>query len=148
MEIWQTITVAFFGLFSLVGFLQGLYNCSRKKNPYGLTYQYNLIGAFVWTDTVIFGLFWVMVCLTVMFLSDWLLFLMSLSVFWFVRSFGETVYWFNQQFSVRDRNPAHTLWVSRIFPGDSSWVAMQIFWQCVAVATTISSIYLLRLWFR
>ncbi len=148
MEIWQVILVFVFGLFSFSGFLLGLQNCTRKKNPYGLTYPFNIIGAFVWADTVIFGLFWTLVALIVLSLSDWFLFLITLSIFWFVRSLGETIYWFNQQFAVKNRNPAHTLWISRIFPGDSSWIALQIFWQCVAVTTSISSIFLIKMWFR
>lgn len=148
MNIWQVIFVFVFGLFAFSGFLLGLQNCTRKKNPYGLTYPFNIIGAFVWADAVIFGLFWSLVSLIVLFLSDFLLFLLALSFFWFVRALGETMYWFNQQFAVRNRNPAHTLWISKIFPGDSSWVAMQIFWQCTIVVTSISSIFLIRLFFK
>lgn len=147
MENWQVILVFLYGVLSFSGFLQGLRHCLRK-NPYGLTPIYNIIGSFVWTDAVVFGLFWTFTSLLVLLLSNWLLFLLTLSIFWLVRSIGETIYWFNQQFSQRNRNPAHTLWVSRIFPGDSSWVAMQIFWQCVAVATSISALFVLKIWFK
>ena len=133
-------------MFSFSGFLLGLKNCA-KKNPYGLTKPYNLIGSFVWVDAVVFGLFWTIVSLISAVLSNWLLFLITVSVFWLIRSIGEAIYWFNQQFSTRDRNPYHTLWASKIFPGDSVWVAMQIFWQCVTVVTSISSLYLVRLLF-
>ena len=147
MQIWQILIVTFFGGFSLIGFLLGTRQC-LKNNPYGLTYPFNIIGAFVWADTVVFGAFWTLVCLVSLALSNWLLFLLFVSLFWLVRSVGETLYWFNQQFSSRNRNPAHTLWISKIFPGDSSWVAMQIFWQCTTVVTLITSLTLIRLWLR
>lgn len=147
MNILQTIIVAVFGVFAFSGFLFGVKNCVKKKNPYGLTKLYNLIGAFVWVDAVIFGLFWTIVCSTILFLSNWLLFLLFLSAFWLVRSIGETIYWIGEQFSSKDRNPPRTLWHSKIFPGDSSWVASQIFWQCISVVTAIISIYLVKILF-
>jgi hypothetical protein len=147
MNTIQTAIVVLFGGFSFTGLLLGLKNCLKRRNPYGLTQPYNLIGSFVWTDAVVFGLFWSITCLVVLLLSNWLLFLLTFSVFWLMRSIGETIYWFNQQFAEKNRNPFHTLWFSRVFPGDSVWVAMQIFWQCVAVAAAISTLYILRLWF-
>ncbi len=148
MEPIQALVVSSYGFFALSGFFRGLHQCIKKKNPYGLTYPYNLIGAFVWADTVVFGLFWSIASFVSIILNSWLLFLLTFSVFWLIRSIGETIYWFNQQFAVRDRNPYHTLILSKIFPGDSSWVALQIIWQCIAVATTISSIYLIKLWLQ
>lgn len=145
MEVWQNILVAIYGLFAASGLAIGLKECF-KKNPYGLTPVFNLIGAFVWADAVIFGLFWTLVSTTVFFLQDWILFLMTLSVFWLIRSIGETIYWFNQQFAERNRNPFHTLWISKIFPGDSSWVALQIFWQTISVVSAITSLWLGKTW--
>ncbi len=147
MSSLQTFIVLAFGAFAFAGFLLGLRQCISKKNPYGLTRKFNFIGSFVWADAVVFGLFWTIACVIFLLLNDWILFLLTLSVFWLLRSIGETTYWFNQQFSTKDRNKFHTLWFSRVFPGDSVWVAMQIFWQCVAVATAISTLYILKLWF-
>lgn len=144
----QTIFVASYGIFALSGFLLGLKNCVKKRNPYGLTRKYNIIGSFVWADAVIFGLFWVLVSIFSLLLSNWLLFLLTQAIFWLIRSIGETIYWFNQQFAMKNRNPAHTLWISKYFPGDSSWVAMQIFWQCVAVLTTVSTLYITKIFFN
>lgn len=146
MDIFQNIVVVLYGLLSLSGFLLGLKHCLRN-NPYGLTPVYNLIGAFVWVDAVVFGIFWFITGLVILYLQDWILFLLTLSLFWLIRSLGETIYWFNQQFAARNRNPYHTLWFSRIFPGDSSWVAIQIFWQCAAVITAITTIVLILILF-
>ena len=148
MNIFQTIIVVLYGLFSLSGFLLGLKHCVKKKNPYGLTHRYNLIGSFVWVDAVVFGLFWTSVSMVVLAMQNFMVFLLFLSLFWLTRSVGEMMYWFNQQFSSRNRNPAHTLWVSKIFPSDSSWVAMQIFWQCMAVVSGASTILLIRVIFK
>jgi hypothetical protein len=147
MQNWQTITVSLFGLFSFVGFLLGIKNSSTRKNPYGFARLFNIIGAFVWADTVVFGLFWVIICSIVLLFANWFLFLLTLSVFWLVRSIGETFYWFNQQFSQRNRNPFKENLLAKIFPGDSSWVAMQIFWQCAAVASGVTTIYLIKILF-
>lgn len=147
METWQILILIVYGIFSFSGFYFGLRQC-LKNNPYGLTRIYNLIGAFVWADTVIFGLFWALTSFIILYFQDWLLFLLTLSLFWLVRSLGESIYWFNQQFSARNRNPYHTLPISKIFPGDSSWIAFQIFWQCATVVSTIFTILLLSNWFK
>ena len=148
MDTIQSLFVLAFGAFSLSGFFLGVQNCVKKKNPYGLTKRYNLIGSFVWADAVIFGLFWVIMSAITLLLSSWILFLLTQSIFWLIRSIGETIYWFNEQFAVKNRNPVHTLWISKYFPGDSAWVAMQIFWQCVAVLTTVLTLYFAKLFFQ
>lgn len=135
--------IAVFGLFALSGFFRGLKQC-RKNNPWGLTPVYNILGAFVWTDAVIFGLFWSVVSLVCIIFSNSLLFLTIFSVFWLVRSIGETIYWLNEQFAVNKRNKPETLWYSKIFPGTSSYVASQIFWQCMTVITLLTSIVLVK----
>jgi hypothetical protein len=154
MENWQIIIVVLFGFFGFFGFLFGLKNSWQKKNPYGLTQIYNLIGSFVWADAVIFGLFWTIVTLIILLASyyrllvdgsGWKLFLLIYSLFWLVRSIGETIYWIFEQFAVEKRNPPHTLWHSKIFPGDSAHVASQIFWQCMTVITILTSVYLIKL---
>jgi len=155
MEIWQILLISFLGIFSFSAFLMGLKHC-RKNNPWGLTPLYNVIGAFVWTDASIFGLFWTIVCLCLLIISwfysppvdggNWLLSLTIYSIFWLVRSIGEVIYWINEQFAVNKRNKPETLWHSKIFPGTSAYVASQVFWQCVIVVTLITTLYLIKLW--
>lgn len=148
MEIWQKGTVLVYGLFALVGFLTGLRECRVKKNSYGKTHIFNLLGAFAWGDAVIFGLFWALVSLAVFWLNDWLLFLLFLAIFWLVRSFGETVYWFNQQFARADKNPSERFWFTKIFHNESVWFVHQVIWQCVLVVSIILSLYLAKLWLQ
>ena len=143
MDIGQIFLVLFFGIFAFSAFVLGFREC-RRNNPGGLTPVYNIIGAFVWADTVVFGLFWTIVSFVSIMFHSILLFFTALSIFWLVRSVGETVYWLNEQFAATKRNKPETLWHSRIFPGTSSYIASQIFWQCMTVIFSITTIYLLK----
>jgi len=144
----QAIILVCFALFSLVGFISGIKQTTFKKRAYRQTFIFNLVGAFVWADTVIFGPFWALVSLFCLLTKDWLLFLLIISVFWAVRSLGEIVYWLNQQFSGFNRNPPENFRLYPLFKNDSIWFIYQIFWQCVLVITIITSLYLAHLWLK
>ena len=146
MEIWQIILLCVFALFSFIGFLKGLKESKDKNNPYGDTKIFVILGSFVQGDTVVFGLFWFIVSIAVILINDWILFLLIISVFWVVRSFGETIYWFNQQFSKINRNPPEKYWFYKYFGNDSVWFIHQIIWQCVTVISIIFTIYFAKLW--
>lgn len=146
MNIWQGILVTLVAIYSLAGFLLGYRHTKIRNNPYGLSKWFNPISAYVWADAVVFGLFFFLVSIISLILRDLILFLLVFSVFWTVRSIGESVYWFLEQFAVNHRNPEHTLWVSRWFPRNSSWIANQIINQCITVLGIISSVYLFKLW--
>ena len=146
MELWQSIVVAIYGISSFIGTIKGLRECISKKNPYGIAYPYHVIGAFVWGDAVIFGFFWTGFAITSLLLNDWLLFLLALSLFWVVRSLGESIYWLNQQFSPINRNPPEKLLFHKVFPSDSIWFIYQVFWQCATVTFLLLSLYVGSLW--
>jgi hypothetical protein len=149
MELWQKNIILIFGIVAFINFLRSFYQCRAKKNPFGKTYFNVIFGAFVWADMVIFGVFWVVVSTVALLLDDWLLFLLILSLFWLVRSIGETAYWISQQFSQIKRNPISNFkYARRLFHDDSVWFVYQIFWQCITVITIITSIYLTRLWLQ
>ncbi len=135
----QTVIVLAFGIYSLTGFLFGLKN---RKNPLGLTKLFLPLTVFVWADAVVFGLFFFLVSVFCLLTSDFILFLLIFSVFWTVRSIGETIYWFIEQFASKHLNPPSTLWPSKFYKGDEVWIVMQIFWQCVSVVGIITSVYL------
>ncbi len=138
--MFQNLFLVGFLLYSLSGFFVGFRNTHSKKNPYGLSRLFYPIGAFVWADAVIFGLFFSLACVISLFLQNFTLFILTYSLFWTVRSLGEQFYWFLEQFSTTHRNPEHTLWVSKFFPRNSSWIAMQVFWQCISVVSIISTV--------
>ena len=146
MENWQQAFIMGWGTLALIGSVKSFYECQRKKNTYGLTYIFRIYGAFVWADLVIFGIFWTLISALSLFLNSWYLFLLFVSLFWLVRSIGETLYWFHQQFSSINKNPVNRFLMKNIFHNESIWFVYQIFWQCMTVLTTISSAYLFHLW--
>lgn len=146
MLFWQKITIFGYAVFSFLTFVKGVYESAKKKNAYGETVWLYWMGIFVWGDAVIFGLFWALASLASLLLGDWVLFLLLWSVFWLVRSIGETIYWFAQQFSTIEREPPNSLPLYKIFRNESVWFGMQIFHQAITVVTIITTIYLARLW--
>ncbi len=141
MIFWQSIIVVVWGAYALGAFLMGVKN---KKNPFGLCNIFNPLGAFVWIDAIVFGLFFLMTSVFCLLSNQWILFLLIISVFWTIRSLGEVLYWFLEQFATNHRNPPHTLWPYKWFKGDEVWIVMQIFWQVVAVIGIVASIWLFR----
>ena len=144
MDVFK-ILISLFLIYSIVAFLLGM---KHKKNPYGLSRYFLPIGAIVWVDTVIFGLFFTLVSFFCLVLNQTLLFFIVYSVFWLVRSVGEQIYWFLEQFTTQHRNPPHTLWPKKWFKGEESWIVMQVTWQCVTVVFAVLSIYLFFVWFK
>lgn len=147
MNIWQGI-LALVVVYSLTAFIKGYYYTRVKNNPYGLSHWFNPISAYVWADAVIFGLFFFFASILCLILGDFILFLLIISVFWTVRSLGESMYWFLEQFAGSHRNPEHTLFISKWFPRNSSWIAHQIINQCIATIGIIASVYLFMIWLR
>ena len=147
MNILQTNIVIVYGLISFLIFLEGLFESVKKRNTYKKTAYLFWLGIFVWGDAVIFGLFWFFASLISYLLKDWILFLLIISVFWIIRSFGETIYWINQQFSSINRNPPEKMFGYQLFKNSSIWFNYQIFWQCISVISIITSLYLIQIRF-
>lgn len=145
MNCWQQLLIILLGIFSFLGILRG-FRESKKGNAYGLTRVFAVIGAFVWGDVVVFGFFWFLVSIIALIVNDWLLFLMTVCIFWFLRGIGEMVYWLNQQFSSDNRNPPERFWLHKIFRNDSVWFVMQIISMCVAVMAAVVFLLLFKMW--
>lgn len=120
----------------------------RMRNSFGLTPNLIWMGSFVWADAVVFSLFWILTSLICIILHDWLLFWLATSLFWSIRSFGETMYWLHEQFSTRRRNPPETLKFHTFFQDESIWFIYQIVWQCATVFSLIASIYFASRWIQ
>lgn len=148
MNIQETFIIVIYGIFSLVAFIKGLHQSIIKKNPFGTTKYFFWLGIFAWGDGIIVGPFWFFASLTSFLIKDWNLFLLIISAFWLVRSFGETVYWLNQQFVKKESNYYQRIWGYNFFKNDSILFIYQIFWQCVTVISIISMIYFENLWLR
>jgi len=148
MNAWQQVVVLAYGLINLLVSVKGVYESKNNKAAYGLTPYLTPLGIFAWGDAVIFGGFWTLASIITIVLKDWYLFLLIVSVFWLVRSLGETIYWFNQQFSSKtyDWNKPEKLAFHSIFHNDSIWFIYQIIWQCTTVISIIFSIYFAKMW--
>ncbi len=138
----------FWLVYSLISFILGILYTFRFKNAYGVTYFFFPLGVFVWADSVIIGLFWIVVSTILILTRSYQLFPIFLSLFWLVRSAGETIYWLNQQFSTKTLDPPSTLFLSKYFPGTSVWFIYQIFHQCLAVISALTLIILLKQYFQ
>jgi len=141
---WQQMIIVAFGLISLFFFLAGLYNCLKGKS-YGKWWGLNIIGAFVWGDAIVFGLFWVIISIIFIFFQSWLWFLIVVCVFWFIRSIGETIYWFLNQFIPLKHNQPENFFFYRLVRNDSVYFIAQIWWQCMATVFLALLIYLITL---
>ena len=146
MTYFQTSLLLFVGMTSLVSAGYGFFLSSQRNKVFTETPWLWWLGIFVWGDAIIIGTFWFLASLTTWLLKDWILFLLIISIFWLVRSIGETIYWFLEQFSTITRNEPKNLWGYRWVKNDSIWFLNQIFWQCITVVTSITSLYLAKLW--
>lgn len=141
--------IFFLLIFALANFaisIKGSYETWKRKNAFGETPFLYLLSMFVWGDAMIFGVFWGAAAIVSILLGDWILFWLIASLFIMVRSIGETIYWFNQQFSTITRMDPKKYWTNKIFHNDSVWFIFQIMNQCLTVITIITSLYLAKMW--
>ncbi len=116
--------------------------CAYKKKSFSLTPAAALFGAFVWGDVLVLSPFWSIVSATALFLQSWHFFLVATSVFWIVRSAGEVLYWFLEQFTGAVRNKPQDLFGYRLVKSEAIYFVYQVFWQCVLVLSIIWHQYL------
>lgn len=148
MNLTQILILITLACCSVFAFAKGSYESFIKKNSFGDTPFLFWLGIFVWGDATIFGAFWCVVTILAWWRQSWNLFLLFIAVFWLVRSIGESIYWFNQQFSTLNRNPPANLRGFHFFQNDSIWFIYQIFWQCVTVFSIISTFFIARSFFN
>ena len=121
----QTGLLLVFTITTLVISIKGFYQSAQEKNALGDTPALFWLGIFVWGDATVVGPFWTLAALSSLLLQDWVLFLLLVSTFWLVRSGGEILYWFLQQFSTIERNPPKKKCV------DSPCFTMILFGLCI-----------------
>lgn len=133
-----------FLMYSCTSFLYSVYQTRVKNNYFGLSYMLIPLGAFVWTDGVVFGLFWTIASIVMLILNQFFISLLIFSLFWTVRSAGEVIYWFLEQFASRKRNPPPSLLLYHFFPNESVWIVMQLLWQCMLVISLLIDIVVIK----
>jgi len=104
------------------------------------------LGIFVWGDAIILGLFWLLVAVVGFISRNLNLILFIVSTFWLIRSLGEALYWFLQQFSGKVRDKPEDMFCYRFYKDESIWFVYQVFWQCIAVFSLVSSVYFAVQW--
>lgn len=147
MQNWQALFLLAYASTSLFLAVKGFYESSKKGNAFGTVHSFTM-GAYVWGDAVVFGAFWFLVSIVTLLLSDWVLFWLIFSLFWVVRSFGETIYWFNEQHAVKKRVNIKKKYLYKYFHNDSVLFIYQIIQQCITVVALVASIYFAALWIK
>ena len=132
-------------LYALVGLGFAL---KHRLNSYKMVPGFFLMGAFIYGDVLPLSVFWILVSIVCFVFRDLTLFYLILSLFWLVRSVGETLYWFLMQFSPRvDMTERVSLMpFYHIVKNDSVWIIYQVVCQCVTVVTLITSVKLFVIW--
>lgn len=115
------------------------------------------LGAFVWEDLLIFSLYNIVASLVILIIKDFRFIIVFPLAFWLIRSLGETLYWFLQQFNQPASYPHSEYdwnkggWVRSIF-GDLSdqkyFIIYQITWQVASVMCLVGLTYIFKNWQR
>jgi hypothetical protein len=106
---------------------------------FGLPY-----GAYIWGDLLVFSILWTFISLALLKLKNSRLFWIALFSFWLVRSSGEALYWFIQQFHPQEIPwPQYftRVWILKSITQKEYWVLNQIGHQSVVVASLFGLIY-------
>lgn len=143
-----------FALIHITFFIISFRNIRNSDEHVGFIYSWAFVfGAFVWEDLLIFSLFNFLVALYVLLVQDIRQGLVMFTVFWMVRSAGETLYFFMQQFTQPLHYPHDIHWhfnvMKKVF-GDISnqkcFIMLQVTFQIIMVLAISILILLLKNW--
>lgn len=152
--MWLRVLFLLLSLLCLCLFVLAYRHVRHSEETYGFIHMWGIIvGSFVWEDLMIFSVFFMVATFLVAVLCNIRLGLLLLASFWMVRSAGETLYFFLQQFH-RPEHPPHNIAQHfaplRLLFGRISvqkcYIIMQIFWQTILVAAITSFALLLLRW--
>ncbi|MBP9817211.1 hypothetical protein KBC75_00455 [Candidatus Shapirobacteria bacterium] len=126
----------------------------RGKQIAEFTYSWAfLIGAFVWEDIFIFSLYGLIASIITVVTEQLKFGLFFFLIFWVIRSAGETLYFFLQQFLEPKHFPHYIddrFQILRYIFGNISYqqclIIMQVFFQIIMMFSTASLILLLFNW--
>jgi len=140
------------GVANLLLSVISLFKIRQDKEKCGFIYWWAFIaGAFVWEDMLVFGLLHASIAFISLILNNNLIWLVGFLVFWIVRSTGETLYQFLQQFILPSHYP-HAISgyfgpIRKLF-GDISdqkcYILLQVLMQSVSIICIFCLIYILR----
>ena len=143
------LTFLFLTVFSFVRIRTG-------KKIAEFTYNFGfLIGAFVWEDMFVFSVYGLAASIATTWLGQWKYGLLFFLVFWMVRSAGETLYFFLEQFIEPKHYPHYVdehFGLIRYIFGNISYqqclIILQVMFQVIMMTSVISLITLLFAWNR
>jgi hypothetical protein len=148
-----TFLITIWGLLNAVLSAISVAKIRKNKDKCDFIYWWGFLsGAFVWEDMFVFGILHaLLVFVTIVVFQNPIFWLISFLTFWVVRSFGETLYFFLQQFILPQHHPhkisAHFVILKRFF-GDISeqkcFILMQITLQSVTVICLLGLFYVFR----
>lgn len=147
--LWYLIPV-FFTLIILFSFS----NIRHGKGLAQFIYSWGFpFGAFVWEDLFIFSLYGLIASIVTLITGQYRIGLLFFVIFWVVRSLGETIYFFLQQFIEPKHYPhfidQHFKFLRQIF-GQISYqqclIIMQVFFQIILMSSLSGLIFLIISW--
>ena len=119
---------------------------------YGLGFP---IGAFVWEDMFVFSVYGLAASVATVWLGQWKYGLLFFLVFWMVRSAGETLYFFLEQFIEPKHYPHYVdehfglvRWLFGNISYQQCLIIMQVTFQIIMMITIVGIITLLFAWNR
>ncbi len=147
-----TIFIAIWGIIGATLAYISINKIKANKQECDFTWWWGFpIGAFVWEDMLVFGILHALLALISLLSSNTLIWVISFLVFWIVRSAGETLYFFLQQFIVPKHHPhdisAQLQMVRKLFGNISDqkcFILLQVTMQSLLVLSLLSLIYLLK----
>lgn len=106
---------------------------------FGLPY-----GSFIWGDLLVFSLLWLAISLVLLKIENPRFFWIAFFAFWAVRSSGEAMYWFIQQFNPKSipwPQLFPRVWILKGLSNKEFWVFNQVTHQSIAIASILGLIY-------
>jgi hypothetical protein len=133
-----------------------LLHVRNSKEKFTFIYRWGiLLGSFVWEDLLVFSFALFLVASIVLIIRDIRIGLLGFGIFWVVRSAGEALYFFLQQFHEPTHSPheiSSHLSLLRPLLGDicdqKGMIIMQVFWQTIVTISACLVILLLINWVR
>lgn len=147
-----TLFILIWGIVNLFLSIFSVLRVRQNKEKCEFIYWWGfIIGAFVWEDVLVLGLLHATLVFTSLALKNNLIWLVGFLVFWIVRSAGETLYFFLQQFIVPLHHPhnigEHFLVLRKLFGEISDqkcYIILQVLMQSILTISVLCLIYFLR----
>jgi hypothetical protein len=150
----MTYLLLFLGVLYFSLFVISFFKVRSNGEEFSFIYPWAFwVGAFVWEDLMIFAALHAIFVLITYLAHDLRYGLLMIGIFWIVRSTGETIYFFLQQFFMPNHHPhylhPHFEQMKRVFGNISDqkgYILMQMTHQSVVILAAISVALLCLNW--